>query len=116
MATSLRVRVGRAVFLAVVAAVYGFLLLPLVIVILASFNAGELLTFPPKGFSLRWYGHFFNSQPFMDSLFFSLRLAAMAMVLATLLGTTAALYVVRFAGPWSHALRLLIFAPSLPPA
>jgi putative spermidine/putrescine transport system permease protein len=112
---SLRTRGGRAVFLAVVVAVYGFLLLPLVIVVLASFNAGELLTFPPKGFALRWYAHFFNSQPFMDSLFFSLRLAATAMVLATLLGTTAALYIVRFAGPWRDGLRLLIVAPLLLP-
>ncbi len=111
----LRARARRTVFLAVVAAVYGFLLLPLVIVILASFNAGELLTFPPKGFSLRWYVHFFNSQPFMDSLFFSLRLAAMTMVLATLFGTSAALYVVRFAGRWRDGLRLLIVAPLLLP-
>src|SRR5260370_30393478 len=106
MATSLRVRVGRAVFLAVVAAVYGFLLLPLVIVILASFNAGRLLTFPPKGFSLRWYGHFFNSQPFMDSLSFSLRLAALNMALGIEPRTPPALQLVRIAGPWPDRLLL----------
>src|SRR5215510_8690231 len=42
-AAKLGTRAGRASFRAFVAAVYGFLLLPLVIVVLASFNAGELL-------------------------------------------------------------------------
>ena len=46
VAVNFRVRPGRALFLAFVAAAYGFLLLPLVIVVLASFNSGELLTFP----------------------------------------------------------------------
>ena len=91
------------------------MLLPLGIVVLASFNAGELLTFPPQGFSLRWYSHFFSSTPFMTSLYFSLRLAAVAMVVSTLLGTAAAIHVVRFAGKWRDVLRLLIVTPLLLP-
>ena len=93
-AAKLRTRAGRALFLGFVAAAYGFLLLPLGVVVLASFNSGELLTFPPQGFSLRWYSHFFNNEPFVNSLVFSLWLAA----LSTLLGAAAALYVVRLAG------------------
>jgi putative spermidine/putrescine transport system permease protein len=108
-------KAGRATYLGIVAAVYVFLMLPLVVVVLASFNAGEVLTFPPKGFSLRWYANFFNSEPFMDSLYFSLELAATAMVLATLLGTSSALFVVRYAGAWRDRLRLLITAPLLVP-
>lgn len=108
-------RLGRMLFLCCVIAAYVFLLVPLAIVVLASFNAGELLTFPPQGFSLRWYAHFFNSAPFMVSLYFSLKLAAVAMVLSTLLGTAAALYVVRFGGKWRDVLRLLIVAPLLLP-
>jgi len=111
----LRARARRTLFLGFVIAAYCFLLLPLVIVVFASFNAGELLTFPPQGFSLRWYSHFFNSTPFITSLYFSLRLAAVTMVVSTLLGTGAALYVVRFAGKWSDVLRLLIVAPLLLP-
>ena len=114
-ATKFRTQAGRALFLGFVAAAYGFLLLPLVVVVLASFNSGELLTFPPQGFSLRWYSHFFNSEPFMNSLVFSLWLAALAMTLSTVLGTAAALYVVRFAGRWRDAIRLLIVTPLLLP-
>lgn len=112
---SLRATLTRLVFLGVVTAVYVFLLAPLVIVVIASFNSGELLTFPPEGFSLRWYGHFFSSEPFMDALFFSLKLAAASMIFATILGTSAALYVVRFAGAWRDRLRVLITAPLLLP-
>jgi putative spermidine/putrescine transport system permease protein len=115
VAAKIRMRAGRALFLGFVAAAYCFLLLPLVIVVLASFNSGELLTFPPQGFSLRWYEHFFNSEPFMNSLFFSLWLAALAMAISTLLGTAAALYVVRFAGRWRDTIRLLIVTPLLLP-
>jgi putative spermidine/putrescine transport system permease protein len=115
VAANFRVRPGRALFLAFVAAAYCFLLLPLVIVVLASFNSGEMLTFPPQGFSFRWYTHFFNSEPFMNSLFFSLWLAALAMGISTLLGTAAALYVVRFAGRWRDTIRLLIVTPLLLP-
>jgi putative spermidine/putrescine transport system permease protein len=51
----------------------------------------------------------------LNSLFFSLWLAALAMAASTLLGTAAALYVVRFAGRWRDAIRLLIVMPLLLP-
>jgi len=35
--------------------VYAFLLAPLLVVVLASFNSADFLSFPPRGFSLRWY-------------------------------------------------------------
>jgi putative spermidine/putrescine transport system permease protein len=102
-------------FGAVVAGVYAFLLLPIVIVVLASFNAGEYLTFPPQGFSLRWYASFFRSQPFMDAFALSLQVAATSMVLAAAFGTSAALYYVRFARRGKEALRFLVIAPLLLP-
>jgi putative spermidine/putrescine transport system permease protein len=102
-------------FNAVVVGVYVFLLLPIVIVVLASLNAGEYLTFPPQGLSLRWYGSFFQSQPFMDAFKLSLQVAATSMVLAAALGTAAALYYVRFARRGREALRFMVIAPLLLP-
>lgn len=43
---------------------YAFLLAPIVSVVLASFNAGAFLTFPPKGLSFRWYVVFFDNEVF----------------------------------------------------
>jgi putative spermidine/putrescine transport system permease protein len=110
-----RARLGRAAYLGFVGVVYAFLLLPLVVVVIASFNSGEILTFPPEGFSLRWYGSFFNSDAFMGSLFYSLRVALICTAGSTLLGTTVALYVVRHAGRWREHLRLFILMPLLLP-
>lgn len=115
MTFAARRRLGHLAYLGLVTLVYVFLLTPLVIVVLASFNAGEYLTFPPEGFSLRWYAKFFDSASFMGSLWFSLKLALAATVVSTLLGTTVALYVVRFAGRWREHLRLLIILPLLLP-
>jgi putative spermidine/putrescine transport system permease protein len=110
-----RGRIGHGLYLAVVTLVYVFLLTPLVIVVLASFNSGEYLSFPPEGFSLRWYAKFLSSTSFMQSLWFSLQLALLCTVCSTLLGTTVALYVVRFAGKWREHLRLFIIMPLLLP-
>jgi putative spermidine/putrescine transport system permease protein len=106
---------GRFLFLGTVTLVYAFLLTPLVIVVIASFNSGEYLTFPPEGFSLRWYAKFFNSQSFMNSLWFSLKLALLCTLISTLLGTMVALYTVRFAARWREQLRLFILMPLLLP-
>ena len=108
-------KLGRAVYLGFVTLVYIFLLTPLVIVVLASFNSGEFLTFPPEGFSLRWYVSFFDSESFMGSLFYSLKVAVICTIISTFLGTTVALYVVRFSGRWREHLRLLILLPLLLP-
>lgn len=109
------VRFGRVVYLGFITLVYVFLLTPLVIVVLASFNSGEFLTFPPEGFSLRWYVSFFDSESFMGSLFYSLKVAIVCTIFSTVLGTTVALYVVRFSGRWREHLRLLILLPLLLP-
>src|SRR5713226_1425481 len=85
-------RLARAAFLALIALLYVFLIAPIVIVVVASLNAGRFLVFPPEGLSLQWYVKFMNSGPFVRSFFFSLRLAALTTVITTVIGTAAALY------------------------
>lgn len=109
-------RCDRFIYLFFVAVVYIFLMTPLVIVLLAAFNSGEYLTFPPEGFSLKWFGNFFQSQPFMDAIKVSLKLAILTMICVSILGTTAALYVVRYAGKWKDSLRLIMVSPILLPS
>lgn len=107
-------RQRRALFLALVAAVYLFLLLPIVVVILASFNSGAYLKFPPDGFSLRWYVAFYHNEPFVDAMVLSFRIAAISALASTVLGTCAALYYVKVRRG-QNALRLLLIAPILLP-
>ncbi len=96
---------------AIVTLMFAFLLAPIVIVVLAAFNSGEYLTFPPQGFSLRWFENFFASRSFMQALAYSLRLAIAVTLVATVLGTLASLYVVRHAARAKDFLRVLFVSP-----
>jgi len=98
-----------------VGAVYAFLLLPIAIIVLMSLNAGEFLTFPPQGLSLRWFGALFANEAFMRAIGTSLALAAMATAGATVIGVAGALYVVRHATRAREALRLLLMLPLMLP-
>jgi putative spermidine/putrescine transport system permease protein len=79
----------------VVAATVVFLALPIVSLIVMSFSAAEYITFPPIGFSLKWYGRIFGMPGLVDSLVLSLWLAAVATLLSLVLGVAAALGLAR---------------------
>src|SRR6195952_842987 len=66
-----------------------FLYLPIVILVIYSFNAARLVTVW-GGWSLRWYSEFFNDRAMLDAAWMSLRVAAVSASIATLLGTLAA--------------------------
>jgi putative spermidine/putrescine transport system permease protein len=104
-------RAGPALLVVVVTLVFAFLLAPILIVVLAAFNAGEYLTFPPQGFSTRWFENFFSSRPFMRALSYSVRLALGVTLVATLLGTLTSLFVVRHAPRVRAFLRVLFVSP-----
>ena len=95
--------------------VYAFLLAPILVVVGASFNAGNFLTFPPQGLSLRWYVTFFHNDVFMRAIRTSLWVAAVATVISGVIGTMAALYYVQHAGRWKEAVRIAMLAPLLLP-
>ena len=99
----------------VVAGVYAFLMLPIVIIALMSLNAGELLTFPPQGLSLRWFAAIFRNEGFMRAMGISVLLASAATVISSAIGVAAALYVVRHASWGRERLRLLLMLPLMLP-
>lgn len=80
-----------------VTAIYVFLLFPIVIIVFSSFNPTQVNTFPPQGFSLRWYREFFDSSSFVNAFQFSVTLGLIASLLSTLIGFAAAYGLVRFA-------------------
>lgn len=98
-------------FTAIVVLLYFFLLAPIVIIVLAAFNSGEYLKFPPEGFSLRWFVKFAHDGPFVRAFWFSLQLATATTILSTLIGGTAAFYVVRHASRFRDMLRLMVISP-----
>ncbi len=95
--------------------VYIYLLAPIVVVVGASFNAGNFLTFPPKSLSLRWFGVFLQNQVFIDAIVHSLWLAALATVISACIGTSAALYYARYAQRGKETIRLMVLLPLVLP-
>jgi putrescine transport system permease protein len=66
-----------------------FLYLPILILVIYSFNASRLVTVW-GGWSLRWYREFFDDSAMIEAAWMSIRVAATAATVATLLGTCAA--------------------------
>jgi putative spermidine/putrescine transport system permease protein len=65
------------------------MVLPIIVVVPMSFSSSSSLTFPPPGFSLRWFDSFFGSASWLDALQLSLTLAAISSVLSLVLGSLA---------------------------
>lgn len=74
---------------------YAFLYIPLISVIVYSFNDSKLATVW-GGFSTRWYGELFRNEQVLDAALLSLQIAAVSATLATILGTMAGLVLARF--------------------
>ena len=80
--------------LAAVVAGLLFLYVPIAILILYSFNDGRLVTVW-SGFSLRWYRALFQDRQMLDAIWTTLRVGAVSATVATVLGTLAAVALVR---------------------
>ena len=88
-------RRGLSVFnLTAVAAGFAFLYLPIAILVIYSFNASRLVTVW-GGWSLRWYVELLHDRAMLEAAWTSLRIAALSATAATVLGTLAAVVLVR---------------------
>jgi putrescine transport system permease protein len=74
---------------------FGFLYLPIVILVVYSFNESKLVTVW-GGFSTRWYAALLRDQALLDAAWVTLRVALLSATVATVLGTLAAVALVRF--------------------
>ena len=108
-------RLGRAARALIVAATFGFLLLPMLAVVAASFSAGPVLRAPPQGLSLRWYQAYLTSPAWLEATLNSLSIATVSATLALALGSGAAFALVRQAPPGRGGLLALILSPMIVP-
>ncbi len=74
---------------------YAFLYLPIVLMVIYSFNASRLVTVW-GGFSTKWYGELLHDDKVLDAAWLSLKVAVTNATLSTILGTLAAVVLVRF--------------------
>ncbi|MFG6499630.1 ABC transporter permease [Sulfitobacter sp. 1A13191] len=73
---------------------FAFLYLPMIILVIYSFNASKLVTVW-AGFSTRWYGELLQNEAFLNAAWVTLKVAVISSSIATLLGTMAAYVLVR---------------------
>ncbi|MDB5785139.1 ABC transporter permease subunit [Caballeronia mineralivorans] len=93
------------------------LMLPTLIVLVTSFTSGYSLKFPPPGFSLRWYEALvFDSPEIIDALTLSLKLAALATAIATVLAVGAAVALARRRSLAARVLDSFFMAPLTVPS
>jgi putative spermidine/putrescine transport system permease protein len=100
---------------AVAALVLFYLVFPILVVIPLSFSAGTYLSFPPPGFSLRWYANFFDRTDWLGAASLSLWVGVAVMLLATALGAPAALALVRSEFRGKNFLTGFIISPLIAP-
>lgn len=82
---------------------YAFLYIPLISVVIYSFNDSSLATLW-GGFSTRWYGELFRNKQVLDALFLSIKIAVTSATLATILGTMSGFVLARFRRFKGHTL------------
>jgi len=96
------------------ATTYGVLVMlytPLLLIFILSFNTASSLTWPPRGFSTRWWSTFLDVESARDALSSSTRLALIAMVIAVVLGSMLSFALQRFEFFGKNSLSFLAVLP-----
>ncbi|MDR7481924.1 MAG: ABC transporter permease [Armatimonadota bacterium] len=91
------------------------LVAPSVLVVVTSFNASEFLTFPPQGWSLRWYAAMAGNWEVRQAAALSFKLAALVVAVDLLLGVPAAFPLTRARFRGREALLTFILSPLMLP-
>jgi len=108
-------RLTRIGLIVLTGAVLLFLVAPILTIVPLSFSSGSFFYYPLPGLSLRWYQDFFTSSFWLSSLKNSLIIGTSATVLATVLGTMAALGIWRARFPAQALVLAMLISPMVVP-
>jgi len=106
--------VQRAMFGTWTVAVFAFLYIPILLLVVYSFNDSKL-NLQWVGFTTKWYGLLFGNEVLLRAFKNSIIVAAATTVLSVVIGTTAAWLLYRYRFPAQQTLGLLIFIPMVMP-
>src|SRR5271154_5430671 len=96
-------------------AVFAFIYLPIVVLVVYSFNRDGVGGFPPRHFTLHWYQQLFADGAIWDAVLNSLLVASASVALALTLGLLAALALDRASFPGKALFRRLVLLPLILP-
>jgi spermidine/putrescine transport system permease protein len=88
-----------------------FFYIPIFTLIAFSFQEGRYLNLPFEGFSVKWYAALFRSGPALNAMWNSTVIAAVSTILATLIGTMAAIVAVRYRFEGKLSFQVLTGSP-----
>lgn len=97
------------------ALVFIFLMAPILVIIPLSFNSESFFSYPMPGYSLRWYEDFFFNERWRAALQMSVIVACSTTVVATALGTLAALGLARPNMPARGVIMAILISPMIVP-
>lgn len=112
----MRRRAGLLYLDAFVALMVVFLLAPIVVVLPSAFSSDVALTFPPQGFSMRWFENLFARREFLSAAWLSITVAVMATVISLVVGLFAAYALFRFDFRGRSFFEALFMTPLVFPA
>ncbi len=92
-----------------------YMVLPLAVILGASFTATSYLAFPPQGWTLQWYRQFLSDPSYLSAFFTSAMLACAATAAAIALAIPSALAVARYDFPGRGAISALLMSPLVLP-
>jgi ABC-type spermidine/putrescine transport system permease subunit II len=92
-----------------------FLISPVIIVAVISFNQSRVLSFPPHNVGLGWYQHVYNDAEWRRSLWISIQIALLTTIVATTFGFLAAMALVRSAIKRKMTIYGFVLAPMIVP-
>jgi putative spermidine/putrescine transport system permease protein len=108
-------RIGYWLLRGFVGLVLLFLIAPILAIMPLSFNSETFFSYPMPGYSLRWYEEFFTNERWQSALRLSLVLAFATTILATTLGTLAALGLARANVPYRASIMAVLISPMVVP-
>lgn len=100
---------------AVAIAVYLFMLTPVLIIVVMAFDPADTASFPPSGWSLRWFAELAHDRGLLDALRTSLGLGLVSSFISTVIGTAAAYAIARFRFAGREFVQMLLTFPVLVP-
>lgn len=107
--------VFRALAIGFTVFIIGYILVPIVVTLLMSFNDASMIRYPITSWSIRWYQDFFGSEQWTDALQNSIAIAFGTALISTTSGVLCAWAFQRFTIPWRDALYILILLPLFMP-
>ncbi|MFS2223712.1 ABC transporter permease [Pantoea sp. B65] len=110
-----RRRTGRWMLNLMAAISLLYILTPLIFVAWLSFYQQEIPSFPPEGYSFRWYAEIANNQQFMDGFILSLQVGLIATFIGLIVGVPAAMCLIRYKFIGRGLLNNLLLLPLLVP-